>query len=168
MSFANKLGRVLWGIVFWTLFRPSPRPAHAWRALLLRCFGARLGARCHIYAGARIWAPWLLQCGDDVAIGDGAEIYNQAVIILGDHAVISQGAYLCAAGHDIDDPGFPLRALPIVIGPRAWVCARSSLLPGVSMGEGAVLGLGSVATRDLEPWTVYAGNPARPVRMRRH
>ena len=49
----------------------------------------------------------------------------------------------------------------------AWVCARACVAPGVNVGEGAVLGLGSVATRDLEPWTVYAGTPAVKVKERR-
>ncbi len=159
-SLANKLGRVLWGLVCTLLFRPSPRPLHAWRAFLLRCFGARLGPNCHIYPGARIWAPWNLVCEDVVAIADEAIVYNPARIDIGSHATISQQAYLCAATHDLHDPAFPLLTRPIVIGRRAWICARATVLPGVSVAEGAVLALGGVATRDLKPWTIYGGVPA--------
>jgi putative colanic acid biosynthesis acetyltransferase WcaF len=115
-SLRSRMGRAVWGVVYLLLFRPSPRPAHAWRAWLLRCFGAQLGQDCHIYAGARIWAPWNLHCADVVAIADGAEIYNEALISIGSHATISQQAYLCSASHDAHDPAFPLIAAPISIG----------------------------------------------------
>jgi putative colanic acid biosynthesis acetyltransferase WcaF len=165
-SIASKLGRAAWGIVYVLLFRPSPRPLHAWRAFLLRCLGARLGNGCHIYPGCRIWAPWKLQCADQATIADGAEVYNAATVYLGSHAIISQQAYVCAASHDIDNPLFPMTTASIRIGDYAWICARAAVLPGVTVHEGAVLALGAVATRDLEAWTVYAGNPARSIRQR--
>lgn len=166
-SLGSRVGRGLWGVVCAVLFRPSPRPLHAWRALLLRLFGARLGKNCHIYPGARIWAPWNLVCEDAVGIADGATIYNVAPITLASHCVISQEAYLCGAGHDIDDPAFPMLGQPIHVGRYAWICARATVCPGVRVGDGAVLGLGGVATRDLAPWTVYTGVPARAGRARR-
>jgi hypothetical protein len=95
-----------------------------------------------------------------------AIVYNPEQVTLGSHAIVSQQAYLCGATHDYEDPAFPLVAFPISIGPYAWVCARATVQPGVSVGEGAVLALGSVATRNLDPWTVYAGVPARRVKTR--
>jgi putative colanic acid biosynthesis acetyltransferase WcaF len=166
-SRGNRAARVLWALVVWLLFRPSPRPAHAWRAMLLRLFGARLGPHCHIYPGARIWAPWNLACEDAVCIADEAVVYNPAPVRLGSHAIVSQQAYLCGAGHDIDDPAFPMVSRPIDIGRYAWVAARATVCAGVRVGDGAVLGLAAVATRDLQPWCVYAGQPARLLRRRR-
>lgn len=163
----NRAARALWNGVCALLFRPSPRPAHAWRALLLRAFGARLGPHCHVYPRAVIWAPWNLSCADAVGIADGAVIYNPAPVTLGSHAVVSQQAYLCGATHDIDDPAFPMVSRPIHIGARAWVAARATVCCGLTVGEGAVLALGAVATKDLAPWTVYGGVPARPLRARR-
>ncbi len=160
--------RLLWNICYALFYRTSPRPMHAWRAFLLKSFGATLGPNSRFYPKARIWAPWNLVCGDLVAVGDGAEIYNPAPMHFGSHAIVSQDAYLCGATHDFDDPAFPLLAYAMTIGPNAWVCARASVAPGVNVGEGAVLGLGSVATRDLEPWTVYAGVPAVKIKERRH
>lgn len=166
-SLRNRFGRVVWSLVYWPLFRLSPRPAHAWRAWLLRIFGASLATDCHIYPGARIWAPWNLVCDVAVGIADGAVIYNPAQVRLGSHAIVSQDAYLCGATHDLDDPSFPMVSKPIVVGAYAWICARAVVCPGLNVGEGAVLGLNSVATRDLKPWTVYGGSPARPIRARR-
>jgi putative colanic acid biosynthesis acetyltransferase WcaF len=85
---------------------------------------------------------------------------------MGSHAIVSQQAYLCGATHDYEDPAFRLIASPITLGAYSWVCARATVQPGVNLGEGAVLALGSVATRHLEPWTVYGGVPARKIKAR--
>ena len=162
----NRARRVLWNLAHTLLYRPSPRPMHAWRAFLLRLFGATLGPNCHFYPASKVWAPWNLTCADAVTAADGVEIYNPAPVSLGSHAVLSQNAYLCGATHDYNQPGFPLIAFAMQVGAYAWVCARASVSPGVNLGEGAVLGLGSVATRDLEPWTVYAGVPAVRIKDR--
>jgi putative colanic acid biosynthesis acetyltransferase WcaF len=162
----DRLMRYAWGIVCALLFRPSPRALHPWRSLLLRCFGAKIGRRCHIYPGARIWAPWNLVCEDVAAIADEAIIYNPERIVIGSHSTISQQAYLCGATHDHDHPSFRLVAAPIDIGAYAWICARATVQAGVRVAEGAVLGLGAVATRDLEPWSVNVGVPARKIKQR--
>jgi putative colanic acid biosynthesis acetyltransferase WcaF len=167
-SFGNRAARALWSVVHALLFRFSPRPLHAWRAMLLRCFGAQLGSNCHIYPRARIWAPWNLRCGDVVAIADEAELYNPWTITLGSHATISQQAYLCTASHDIDASAFPMTGAPILIADHAWVCGRATVLPGVTLNPGAVLALASVATRDLDAWSLYAGVPARLIRRRQN
>jgi putative colanic acid biosynthesis acetyltransferase WcaF len=166
-SFRDRLRRLNWNICWSLLYRTSPRPLHSWRSFLLRLFGATLGPNCHFYPRSKVWAPWNLICADQVTAGDGAEIYNPAPVTLGSHAILSQDAYVCAATHDYDDPAFPLIAYAMNIGAYAWVCARASVAPGVNVGEGAVLGLGSVATRSLDAWGVYAGVPAVKVKERR-
>jgi len=166
-SLRDRLRRLVWNICWAVFYRLSPRPLHAWRSLLLRLFGAAMGPNCHFYPASKVWAPWNLICADQVTAGDGAEIYNPAPVTLGSHAILSQDAYVCSATHDYDDPAFPLIAYAMNIGAYAWVCARACVAPGVNVGEGAVLGLGSVATRHLEPWTVYAGSPAVKVKDRR-
>jgi putative colanic acid biosynthesis acetyltransferase WcaF len=165
-SVSNRMGRLAWSIVWALFFRPSPRPFHARRAILLRGFGAKLGPNCHFYPRSRVWAPWNLECADGVTLGDEAEIYNPSLVTMGSHAIVSQQAYICGATHDYNDPAFPLISFPMSLGAYSWVCARASVSPGINVGEGAVLGLGSVATRDLEPWTVYAGVPAQRVKQR--
>lgn len=159
-SLSNRLRRVIWSICWAAFYRLSPKPFHAWRSLLLRLFGAKMGRGCHFYPGSKVWAPWNLVCADQVTAANGTEIYNPAPVTFGSHAILSQDAYVCGASHDYNDPGFPLIAYAMTFGAYSWVCARASVAPGVNLGEGAVLGLGSVATRDLEPWTVYVGVPA--------
>lgn len=165
-SLGNRAARLLWGVVWLLLYRSSPRPFHAWRSLLLRLFGAKLGPRCHFYPGSKVWAPWNLHCADQVTAADGVEIYNPALIECASHVIFSQGSYVCGATHDYNDATFPLLAYHMSFGAYAWICARACVAPGVHVGEGAVLGLASVATHDLDPWTVYAGAPAKAVKPR--
>ncbi len=164
---SNRLRRLVWNTVWLLLFRPSPRPFHAWRAMLLRLFGAKLGSDCHFYPAFKVWAPWNLLCADHVAAGDGVNIYNPSPIQLDSHVILSDDSYLCGATHDYNHPEFPLLAYKMHIERYAWICARASVCPGVHIGEGAVLGLGAVATQNLRPWTVYMGNPAAAVRERK-
>jgi len=165
-TFGNRLRRSMWNICWILLYRFSPRLLHAWRALLLRAFGATLGPHCHFYPKSKVWAPWNLVCADHVCAGDDAEIYNPVPIHLDSHVILSQQSYLCGATHDYNDPAFPLIAYPMRLEAYSWVCARASVAPGVNLGEGAVLGLGAVATRDLEPWGVYSGVPAVRIKDR--
>ncbi len=165
-SVQHRLARAAWNLTWLLLCRWTPRPLHAWRALVLRVWGARVGARCHVYPAAMVWAPWQLTLGDDACVADGAEIYNVAPVTLGARSVVSQGAYLCAASHDHRQPDFPMISAPIRLGDRAWVAARAIVLPGVTIGDGAVVGAGSVVTRDVPAGCTAAGNPARVVRER--
>jgi putative colanic acid biosynthesis acetyltransferase WcaF len=165
-SLANRAARQLWGIVYVLLYRPSLRPMHAWRAFLLRMFGAKLGDKCHFYAKGKVWAPWNLVCEDRVSLGDDAEIYNPSPMYFGSHAIVSQGAYICGATHTYNDPAFPLVSYSMRFGAYSWICARAIVAPGINVGDAAILGLGSIATRHLEPYGIYAGTPARKVKER--
>lgn len=158
--------RLLWSVASLLLFRLSPRRLDRWRAFLLRLFGAHIGRECRISPTVRIWAPWNLICEDFVQIDDDVEIYNAAAAWLGFRCTISRGAFLCGSTLDYARADLPSLCAPIAIGRYAWVAARACVMMGISVGNGAVLGLGSIATRDLEAWVVYAGAPARPVRPR--
>jgi len=162
----NRAARLLWSVCYVLLYRHSPRPFHAWRSMLLRLFGAKLGPACHFYPKSRIWAPWNLICEDRVSVADDAELYNPSPFYLGSHAIVSQGAYLCGATHEYNDPAFRLVSFPMRLGAYSWICARAAVNPGVNVGDGAILALGAIATQDLEPFGIYAGVPARKVKER--
>jgi putative colanic acid biosynthesis acetyltransferase WcaF len=164
-SRTEMLRRVLW-MVGRFAFRLSPRPFFGWRRLVLRAFGARIGAHVNVYGSALISMPWNLEVGDWSAIGEDALIYNLGPVRIGTSVTISQRAHLCAGSHDYEDPTMPLLRPPITIGDQAWVCADAFVGPGVTVGEGAVLGARCVVVRDVAPWTVVAGNPATVVKKR--
>ena len=165
-SFANKIARVLWGIAWWSFFRPSPRPLFIWRVLILRLFGAKVDLKSRIDPTARIWAPWNLRIGRDSSIGHHVDLYNVAEVTIGNHATVSQYSYVCAASHDINDPTMRLVSAPINIEDASWVCARAFVGPGVTVGHGAVIGACGVVVKNVAPWQVVAGNPAKTLRQR--
>jgi putative colanic acid biosynthesis acetyltransferase WcaF len=166
-GFGHRAYRAVWMLSWGLLAAWTPPVFNPWRRVLLRLFGARIAGTARIHASARIWYPANLEMEDQSCLGPRVECYTMAKITLGPYALASQGAHLCAGTHDIDDPHFQLRAAPIAIGARAWIAADAFVGPGVTVGEGAVLGARGVAFSDLEPWTVYIGNPAREVRKRR-
>lgn len=165
-SLGNRVRRAAWSLAWLLLARWTPSPLHGWRRLLLRLFGARLGRGVVVYGSATIWDPRNLEMAEKASLGPRVICYNMAKITLGAYAVASQGAHLCAGSHRTDDPNFQLISKPIAIGARAWIAADAFVGPGVTIGEGAVLGARGVATRDVPAWTIWAGNPARQIRTR--
>lgn len=167
-SLGNRGLRALWGVVWLLFFRPSPRPLHAWRRLLLRLFGAKLGKHVNVYPSVNVWAPWQLVIGNKVGIADDVTLYNMALMEIGDHCVVSQGAHLCGGTHDIDSANFQLVAKPIKLEKNVWVCAEAFIGPGVTISEGCVLGARAVIVKSIaEPWSVWVGNPAVKKRVRK-
>ncbi len=165
-SLANRIARLVWGIFYVLFFRFSPKPFHGWRVFCLRLFGAKIGKHVHIYPRVSIWAPWNLEMKDYCGVGNGAILYSQGKITLGRKVVISQGAHICAGSHDYTLPGFPLITKPIVIQDFAWVAAEAFLHPGVTIGEGCVIGARSVVGNDMPDWKICAGFPCKPIRER--
>lgn len=166
-SQAGKFKRLLWEIA-WALFaKHTPRWClNGWRCFLLRMFGATIGRRCRVYGGTQIWMPMNLVLGDDCWLDNDVKIYNVDKVVLGSNCVVSAGAFLCTASHDISSTRFELVTKPIELKDGAWCSSNALVLPGVTIGEGAVVGAGAVVTKDVEPWTVVAGNPARFVKKR--
>ena len=165
-SLRNRFVRVVWGVAWLLLARFTPPLLHAWRRLVLRAFGAKVGRGARVHASAAIWLPRNLELGEQVLIGPGARLYNQGTIKIGAWSVISQRAHLCASTHRIDDPDFQLECRPIVVGERCWVAAEAFVGPGVTMGDGAVLAARGVLFENAEEDGIYRGNPAALVRQR--
>lgn len=161
----ENLRRVLWALAT-PLFRLSPRPCFAWRRLLLRLFGARVGRGAHVYPSCVVVMPWNLDLGDWSSLGEGVLVYDLGRVTVGARATVSLRAHLCAGTHDARRADMPLVKPPITIGDQAWIGADAFVGPGVTVGEGAIVGARAVAVKDVPSWTVVAGNPARPVGTR--
>lgn len=167
-SLKSKIGRVVWNVVWALFFRTSPRGNlfRPWRIMLLKLFGAKVEWSSNVLPSCRIWQPWNLTMGAYACISENVDCYSVAPIVLGDQVTVSQGVRLCTAGHDISSPIMELTYKPIVVGANAWVAAWSIVMPGIMIGEGAVVAAGAVVTKDVEPWTVVGGNPARFLKKR--
>jgi len=169
-SLKSKIARLLWNVVWLLLFRPTPDRVLeifvAWRRFLLRLFGAKVGKHCAIRNSVKIWAPWNLELGDWASLSENCDIYCVDKIRIGNRSTISRGSFLCCASHDITSPIMELTYAPITIGHDVWIAGRSIILPGITIGDGAVVAAGAVVTKDVEPWTVVGGNPARVIKKR--
>ena len=167
-SLRNRLTRALWRVVWGTLGQWTPIPFFRWRRWLLVLFGADIHKSARIYPGVQIWLPSNLIMHEHACMGPGVVCYSMNKIIFERYSLVSQRAHLCCGSHDIDSPEFDLFALPIVLRNNSWVAAEAFVGPGVTVGEGAVLGARACAFRDLKDWTVYAGCPARALRERKN
>lgn len=156
---------MLW-IALQAIFVSSWLPGSFQRKILMRMFGAKIGKRCVIKPYVRVKFPWRLDVGDDVWIGEGVWIDNLDMVSIDSDVCLSQGVYLCTGSHDWRAEDFKLVLGSIKINNSSWLGAQSSVGPGVTVGSGVVLTLGSVATGDLNAWSIYSGNPARYVRDR--
>ena len=165
-SISNRILRLVWNIIYVLLFRYTPNFLYAWRSIILKLFGAKIGKGVHVYPTAKIWAPWNLEMRDYACLGPNSDCYNQGNITIGYKTVISQKAYLCASTHDYTLRGFPLVCKPIVIADNVWIAADAFIGPGVTVGDGAVIAARAVVVKDVEPWTVVGGNPAKFIKKR--
>ena len=166
-SISHRLYRALWQLTWTCLATWNPPFFSPWRIWLLKLFGARIHPGAAIAATTRVWFPRNLELGAGASIGPEVDCYNMAPIKIGARTVISQRAFLCGGTHDIGDEHFQLRVRPITIGENVWVASEAFVGPGVTIGNGCVLGARGCAFSDLEPWTVYRGNPAMPIKARR-
>jgi len=154
---------LLWQTVQQTLFAWSPQPAYGWRRWLLRLFGAEVGRGVLVRPTVRVTYPWKVKLGDHCWIGDNAELYSLGPITIGQHAVVSQRSYVCAATHDYNDISFPLVAKAVVVEREAWVAADCFIAPGITIGAGAIVGARSTVLKDVLPSTIMAGSPLKQI-----
>lgn len=154
---------VLWWLVDALLFRPSPAPLYGWRRFLLRLFGARIGRGARIKPTVRITYPWKVAIGDHCWVGQRVELYSLGPITIGNNVCVSQDSYLCTGFHDRRDVAFAIDARPIVVEDEAWVASQAFVMPGVTIGRGAVVGVRSLVLKDVPAGMVVGGQPARPL-----
>jgi putative colanic acid biosynthesis acetyltransferase WcaF len=157
---------MLWGCAQSTLFRFSFHNWYGFRRALLRLFGAKLHDTANVRRTVLIECPWNLAIGSESSVGDRAILYCLGRVTIGARVTVSQGAHLCAGSHDSRRATMPLLRPPIDIEDDAWIAADAFVGPKVRVKEGAILGARAVALEDLEPWSIYLGNPAARVRAR--
>lgn len=157
---------LLWYFCNYYIFNSAFPWPYSLKGRLLKLFGARIGKGFVIKTKVRIKYPWLLTVGDHCWIGESVWIDNLAPVTLGNHVCLSQGALLLTGNHDYKRADFPYRLGPINIDNGAWIGAMAVVCAGVTCGSHAVLTVNSVASKDLQPWLIYSGNPAMPVRKR--
>lgn len=164
-------GRPLWYIQLWwlvqsLLFHPTPQFMYSWRRFLLRLFGAKIGKNVLIRSSVIVTYPWKVSIGDYSWIGDETILYSLGEIHIGYHTSISQRCFISTGAHDYKSLAFDIFSKPITIGNESWVANSVVISPGVTIGDGTVVGACSLVTKDLPSGMVCYGQPARPIHPR--
>jgi putative colanic acid biosynthesis acetyltransferase WcaF len=133
---------------------------------LLRAFGARVGKAVVIRSTVKVTYPWKLEIGNFSWIGDYVTLHSMGEIRIGNNVCISQHCYLSAATHDYSKPSFDIIAKTIDVKSEAWVAAGAFVMPGVTIGHGAIIGAHSVVVENVPPMVLSVGNPAKVRRPR--
>lgn len=162
----SRLVWAAWHFVGAPVLRSNLLPIADFKCFILRLFGARIGIGVNIKPGVRVKFPWYLSVGDYSWIGEDVWIDNLALVSIGRNVCISQGAYLCTGNHDWKSWNMRLFRRPIILQDGCWVGAQSRLCPGVTLGLGSIAAVGSVITKDIPAFEIWAGNPAHYVRQR--
>ena len=157
----------MWYFVNALFVRASWNPFMRIKVALLRAFGAKIGKGLVIKNNVIIKSPWNLVVGDDCWLGEYCWIDNLDKVVVGNNVCISQGALLLTGNHDYTDSAMPYRNAPIKIEDGAWIGAKTTVCPGVTVHCNAVLTVGSVAAKDMEADGIYRGNPAVKIRERK-
>jgi len=163
---ANVFKRTLWYMVNAFIFKSSWLPVSAIKVILLRIFGASIGKGVNIKPCVNIKYPWKLSIGNDTWIGENVWIDNLDTTAIGANCCISQGALLLCGNHNYKKDTFDLMIGKILLEDGVWIGAKATVCPGVTCKSHAILSAGSVATKNLEPYSIYQGNPAIKVRDR--
>lgn len=167
LSRKNQIIRMLWTIVWGVFARPLPRSiGSGWKRFLLRLFGAKIDSTAVVYSSARVYYPANLIMERYACLASDVDCYNVDIIRIGANTTISQGTYLCTASHDITNSLNPLITAPIIVEDQAWIAADAFVGMGVTIGQGAVVGARAAVFKNVEPWTIVGGNPAKFIKKR--
>ncbi len=157
----RRVSTIIEEVIVWKLHCIGCIPFHGIRRFYYRLFGVKIGIGSAIHMGARWYHPSGVHIGDDTIIGEKAVIDGRGTIHIGNHVDIASEVMLYTSQHEINDPEFKASCAKIIIGNYAFIGPRVIILPGVTIGEGAVVGAGAVVTKDVPPFAVVGGVPAK-------
>jgi len=163
---AGAIKKTLWYFTCMCFFKTMLPFPSGMKVKILRLFGAKVGVAVVIKPNVNIKYPWFLEIGAHTWIGEDVWIDNLAQVSIGEHCVLSQAAFLLTGSHDYTQENFDLVLKPIVLENGTWIGAKATVCPGVTCKSHSVLAVGSVATKELDAYGVYQGNPAILKRQR--
>lgn len=156
----------IWEVVWFAFARFTPKMFNRWRLLLLKIFGAKVVGCPFVFPSAKIYAPFNLEIYDGACIGPNVNVYNLGKVVLNEKSVLSQAVMLCGGTHDLSVVSMPLLVGDIIVGENVFIGARATILPGVELGDSAVVGACSLVTKDVDNLAVVGGNPAKFIKKR--
>ncbi|MFN8397399.1 MAG: WcaF family extracellular polysaccharide biosynthesis acetyltransferase [Bacteroidia bacterium] len=163
---ASKFKWALWFLASGVFVVSPLNPFSFLRKLVLRAFGAKIGKGVIVKHRVVVKFPWNLEVGDHCWIGEAVWIENQGKVTIGSNCCLSQGVVMMTGNHNYKKVTFDLIVKPITLEDGVWLGAGSMVTQGVTCRSHSVLGVSSVASSDLEPYTIYGGNPCQVIRKR--
>lgn len=163
---ASIIKRMLWYFTNVIFLQNSYNPFSGIKKFVLRLYGAKIGKNVLIKQSVNIKYPWKLKIGNNVWIGEKTWIDNLDFVEIQDNCCISQGAMLLCGNHNYKKSSFDLITGKILLEEGVWIGSYSIVSPGITCKSHSILAVNSVATKDLEAYTIYQGNPAVEVRKR--
>ncbi len=142
-------------------------PSHHLRRMFQRSSGVRIGKGSTLHMGVVFYNPKGVQIGEDSVIGEGAVLDGRDTLKIGDHVAFASEVMVYNSQHDIHDSTFAAITKPVTIEDYVFVGPRAIILPGVTVGKGAVVAAGAIVTKDVEPFTIVGGVPAVKIGVRR-
>lgn len=166
-----RFGEWAWSNAYWTMIfgcdLTGKIPSHLIRnALYIHLFKIGLARSATVYRGCRFFSPWKVRVGEHSIIGDQAFLDARETIRIGSDVNIGKDVRIFTLEHNIDSPDFTNQGGPVTIGNHVYIGCRVTILPNVTIGEGAVIASGAVVTRDVQPWVLVGGVPAKFIRTR--
>jgi len=163
---SNSITRLLWYFTNIFFFQNPFNPISKLKVILLQIFGAKIGKGVVIKPSVNIKYPWRLKIGNNVWIGENVWIDNLADVEIGDNCCISQGTMLLTGSHDYTKISFDVIVGKIILEDGVWLGAKSVVYPNITCKSHSILGVNSVAMKDLESYFIYNGNPAFKITKR--
>lgn len=165
-SISKRIKMIVWEYVWMLLCSWTPKPANSWRLLWLKLFGCTIYGKPFVHQRARIQIPWNLILHDRACLGDRTNAYTLGVIEIFEYATVGQEAYLCTGTHAFNKQSMNLITTKITIGKNVFIGARAFIMPGITIADNAIIGAGSLVTRNVESNAIMAGNPAKHIKFR--
>lgn len=141
-------------------------PSHTIRLFILRIIGAKINKNVAIQSGCEYWDPQFLEVGEGSVIGFNVKLDSREGVYIGENVTLASEVMIWTREHDYNDENFKAIGGKVIIHDYAWLCSRCIILPGITIGEGAVIACGAVVVKDVEPYTVVGGVPAKFIGMR--
>ena len=155
---------LIYGLQFYLLnFIISYFPSQSLRKIILKILGMKIGSNSAVYGKFEIRNPWKISIGKNTSIGHRATFDGRGGILIGNNVNISSEVMIWTWQHDYNSEFFKITSDPVIIKDYSWISARAILLPGVTVAEGCVIAAGAVLTKSTEPYSIYAGVPAKKI-----
>lgn len=138
-------------------------PSHIIRQTIYRFFGLTIGKNSFIYGRSELRSPHMIRIGQNTIIGHNAILDGRGGLEIGNNVNFSSGVWIWTVEHVVNDSSFCSVSEGVVIEDYAWLSCRTVILPGVRIGYGAVVCAGAVVTKNVEPYAIVAGVPAKNI-----